>query len=205
MKVADEKDLELRQKYDKSHNKAGHVSFRLNVQERSVLEKMMQDEDWANVSRYIKHKLFDGKEKLRYKQMKRSADRQNIEIIMSKLLEDLALSFGYVNYRFNYELEKLNETKVRDERYLKKLVAIMGDWREDVLSRTDAIYKDCEEILKYLAIEVEKKEIDQMRFVPDYIIDEASKNWNDTTSPEAREAARRVVEEFEKKYGRKLM
>ena len=182
------KDNKLKKKYNDTLNKKNRVSIRFNPEEMSVLEKMMQDEDWSNVSRFIKYKLFNGKEKSQYRQMKRSGERQNIEIIMTNLMEELALNFGYMNYRFNYKLELLNDMKVKDEKYLSKLIAIMGDWREDVLSRTDAIYKDCEEILKFLAIEIEKKEID-----------------HDTTSPEAREAARRVVEEFEKKYGRKLM
>ena len=75
----------------------------------------------------------------------------------------------------------------------------MKNWNDSVERKTDMIFKDCKEILKRMDIIVERKQQDYLRNLPQSVLDEYGRDWNDTGSPEFMEAVRRMHERTEKK------
>jgi len=191
-------DKILKQRYDRSRK---IIPLRLSVKEQIFLERMMKDEDWENASGFIRYKLFREMEQTNFRKMIRRADNDDIQIIMKTLLDNLSREIGYLNYRFNYELERLEENQGKfTERMAKKILWTMGQYRKNVMERTSYVLSDCEDILRSIGLKIEREQEESVRYAPDCVIDKARKDWNDTTSPEALEGVRRDFEEFHKKY-----
>lgn len=196
--MASGKTPELKRKYNEISAK-NLVHFRLNSQEASLLERMMKEVGFINISGFIKYKLFGVNPEGPYKRMLRSGDRNDIEIVMKNLIEEMNSTIGYLNYKLDFELRRIEkESSGMDEKTARRLTAKIVECKEAVLKKTDAIFTDCQEILKYIKIHVEREKIDSIRFATDEEIEKASKDWNDTTSPEAIEAARRILEKVDK-------
>jgi len=190
---------ELKKEYDKSRNV---LHLRLSNREWTVLEKMMSEQEWKNTAGFIKYKIFgdDCEVDSKYSKLKRSTEKEDVQMIMKNLMTSLVGEIGYLNYRFNYELEKLDKSLDKiDDAAAKKILATMTQWKKNVMERTEQVCFDCQDILKYIDIKIDKIKKENIQFAPDSIIEKARKDWNDTMSPEALEGARRDFVEFHKK------
>lgn len=189
-------DKIVRKEYEK---RVKAIAIKFNYEERVIIKKMMDEDDWLNMSGFIKYKVFGCSKYVRnkYQRMKKEVKPEDIQMIMQNLMTTLSDAISYLNYRFNYELEKLEREKggysLKEHR---RLLAIMYDWKKAVYARTEDAIKDCQQILHYIDIKTTREQKDSLIAMPDYVLDKVRKDWNNTTSPEALEAARRDMEIF---------
>lgn len=169
------------------------VGISMNPQEKSLLDAMMQKEEWENVGGFIKYKLFGMNTDYKYRKIIENADENLLQKILVNLMSDLNDQLDYINTRFTKELEDLKkETAMTDAKAISKWVSLIKSWNDSVEKKTDMIFKDCQQILSRMDIIVERKRQDFLRNLPQSVIDEHVRNWDDTTSPEMLEAVRRI-------------
>ena len=188
---------ELMKKYESGRNSAGIINIRLSPAERVVLEDMMKKEDWLNVSGFIKHKVFGGNPDNAYRRIIKRSAPEDVQLLMRELLGELATQIGYLNYRFGYEADQLGKIKDKEKKAAKR-ASLVKLWKEAVVSRTDAIYEDCEQILRHLSVNVDGLRQNDIRNIPDDIL-EKMVDWDDTSSPVAIELGRRINERHDRK------
>lgn len=156
---------------------------------------MMEKEEWENTGGFIKYKLFGMNPDYKYKKVIESADEGLLKKILVNLMSDMNDQIDYVNAKFTRELEDLkSSTAMTDSKSISKWVSLIKNWNESVEKKTDRIYQDCQLILKRMEIIVERKQQDYLRNLPQSVLDELMRNWDDTSSPEYYEAIRRIEE-----------
>lgn len=188
-------------KTDKKHfkklydSKIKKLSISLNPQEKSILDSMMQKEEWENVGGFIKFKLFGLKYEKKYHNAIASADEELLKKILINLMSDLNNQIDYINAKYTNELEHLKmTTQMVDAKSISKWVSLLKQWNDNVEKKTEQLFEDCKLLLSRMDIIVEKKKQDYLRSLPDSVLEEHIRNWNDTTSPEFQEYVRRQYE-----------
>ena len=190
MKKADRKHF--RKLYD---SKIQKLSISLNPIEKSLLDSMMQKEGWENTGGFIKFKLFGLKYEKKYHRAIASANEETLKKILINLMSDLDDQLDYINAKYTRELETLKmTTQMVDAKSISKWVALLKQWNDNVEKKTEQIFEDCKLLLSRMDIIVEKKKQDYLRNLPDSVLEEHIRNWNDTTSPEFQEYVRRQYE-----------
>ena len=110
-------------------------------------------------------------------------------------MSDLNNQLDYINAKYTKELETLKMTiPMVDAKSISKWVALLKQWNDNVEKKTEQIFEDCKLLLSRMDIIVEKKKQDYLRNLPDSVLEEHIRNWNDTTSPEFQEYVRRQYE-----------
>lgn len=176
------------------------VGISMNPHEKSLLDAMMQKDDWENVGGFIKYKLFGLDYQKKYKKSIQEADCDLLKKILINLIEDLNNQLDYINAKFTSELEELKKTTAMvDAKSISKWVSLLKNWNESVENKSDLLFNDCKFLLERMDIIVEKKKQDYLRNLPDSILEQYARNWDDTTSPEFQEYVRRMHERTEKK------
>lgn len=177
------------------------VSIMFNSSEQSLLEIEMKKVQATATASFIKYKLFgmDSEEKFQRK-LNAIATNDDIKIILKNEIEELNNAIDYINLRFNREIDSFEQEygNSTDQRTIAKRVAILNDWQVSLQNKTDKIFLDLQTILKRMDIIVERKKQENLRAMPQSLLDEYVKNWNDTTSPEVHEAGRRMLERTKK-------
>ena len=188
-------------KTDKKHfkklydSKIKKLSISLNPQEKSILDSMMQKEEWENVGGFIKFKLFGLKYEKKYHNAIASADEELLKKILINLMSALDDQLDYINAKYTRELELLKvSTAMIDAKAISKWVSLLKQWNDSVERKTNQLFYDCKLLLSRMDIIVEKKKQDYLRNLPDSVLEEHIRNWNDTTSPEFQEYVRRQYE-----------
>lgn len=190
MKKADRKHF--RKLYD---SKIQKLSISLNPIEKSLLDSMMQKEGWENTGGFIKFKLFGLKYDKKYYSAIASANEETLKKILINLMSDLDDQLEYINAKYTRELELLKvSTAMIDAKAISKWVSLLKQWNDNVEKKTEQIFEDCKLLLSRMDIIVEKKKQDYLRNLPDSVLEEHIRNWNDTTSPEFQEYVRRQYE-----------
>ena len=185
---------ELKKKRDASKIQIG---LTLSAQQNAVLSKMMEADDWSNRSGFIKYKIFGDSEEYQYKKMLESGEEKDIQKVIISLVSDMNRQIDYINFRFDSELiEFKNQMGKIDEIKAKKWLTYLEEWKTALQKKTDDIFFDCETILRAINIKVERKDYKDVRNLPDYVLEKAAQNWNDTDSPLVKERARRQLEKF---------
>ena len=188
-------------KTDKKHfkklydSKKKLVGISMNPTEKSLLDAMMKKEEWENVGGFIKYKLFGLSYEKKYHNAINTADEELLKKILINLMSDLNNQLDYINAKYTKELEALKmTTQMVDAKSISKWVALLKQWNDNVEKKTEQIFEDCKLILSRMDIMVEKKKQDYLRNLPDSVLEEHIRNWNDTTSPEFQEYVRRQYE-----------
>ena len=190
-------DKNIKKEYDKRRM---HVYLWLNAKEAAVLEKLMSEDDWSNSAGFIKDRIFAGKLDTVYARMIREAKKDDIEIVLRSLMTELQNSLGYLNYRFTYELDKIEKLAADDKsKELRQNIAKMREWKNAVQGRTEQISENLEAIFRMLKIRFEKQRVESVRYATDEMLEKATRDWNDTDSPEIHEIARRAHENLRRK------
>lgn len=183
--------------YDKKIKK---LAISLHPEEKSILDAMMQKEEWENAGGFIKYKLFGLDYKRRFKNTIENADEELLKKILINIFSDLNDQLDYINVRNTRELEDLKRTTpMVDTKTVSKWVSLLNNWNESVESKTTAVLDDLQLILRRMDILVEKKKQDYLRSLPDSVLEEHVRNWDDTSSPEFIEYTRRMLERTSKK------
>ena len=176
------------------------IGISMNPEEKSLLDAMMQKEEWENIGGFIKYKLFGLDYKKKFKNTVLSSDEEMLKKTLINLFSDLNDQLDYINARNTRELEDLKRTTpMVDAKTVSKWVSLLNNWNESVESKTTALLDDLQLILKRLDIIVEKKKQDYLRSLPDSVLEEYARNWDDTSSPEYLEYTRRMLENTKKK------
>ncbi len=178
------------------HDQGSCVKLRLSPTERVLLKDMMKKEDWLNVSGFIKHRIFGDNPDNAYRRIIKRSTPEDVQLLMRELLGELATQIGYLNYRFGYETDQLDKINDKEKKAAKR-ASLVKLWKEAVVSRTDAIYEDCEQILRHLSVNVDGLRQNDIRNIPDDIL-EKMVDWDDTSSPVAIELGRRINERHER-------
>jgi hypothetical protein len=188
-------------KTDKKHfkklydSKKKLVGISMNPTEKSLLDAMMKKEEWENVGGFIKYKLFGMRYEKKYHNAINTADEELLKKILINLMSDLNNQLDYINAKYTKELETLKmTTQMVDAKSISKWVALLKQWNDNVEKKTEQIFEDCKLLLSRMDIIVEKKKQDYLRNLPDSVLEEHIRNWNDTTSPEFQEYVRRQYE-----------
>ena len=176
------------------------VGISMNPEEKSILDAMMQKEDWENTGGFIKYKLFGLDYKKRFKNTVETADEDLLKKILINLFTDLNAQLDYINIRNTRELEDLKRTTpMVDTKTISKWVSLLNNWNEAVENKASALLNDLQLVLKRMDIVVERKKQDYLKSLPDSVLEEQVRNWDDTSSPEFLEYTRRMLERTEKK------
>lgn len=188
-------------KTDKKHfkklydSKKKLVGISMNPTEKSLLDSMMKKEEWENVGGFIKYKLFGFDYEKKYRNAINNADEELLKKILINLMTDLTDQLDYINARYTKELEILKQTTAMvDAKSISKWVSLLKQWNDNVEKKTEQLYNDCKLLLSRMDILVEKKKQDYLRSLPDSVLAEYVRDWNDTTSPEVLEYIRRKEE-----------
>ncbi len=190
MKKADRKHF--RKLYD---SKIQKLSISLNPIEKSILDSMMQKEGWENTGGFIKFKLFGLKYDKKYHNAIASANEETLKKILINLMSNLDDQLDYINAKYTRELELLKvSTAMIDAKAISKWVSLLKQWNDNVERQTNQLFYDCKLLLSRMDILVEKKKQDYLRNLPDSVLEEHIRNWQDTTSPEFQEYVRRQYE-----------
>lgn len=193
-------------KTDKKHfkklydSKIKKLSISLSPTEKSLLDSMMKKEEWENVGGFIKYKLFGLDYEKKYRNAINNADEDLLKKILINLMTDLNDQLDYINARYTKELEFLKQTTAMvDAKSISKWVSLLKQWNDNVEKKTDQLYNDCKLLLSRMDILVEKKQQDYLRSLPDSVLEQYVRDWNDTTSPEVLEYIRRKEEKRKNK------
>lgn len=193
-------------KTDKKHfkklydSKIKKLSISLSPTEKSLLDSMMKKEEWENAGGFIKYKLFGFDYEKKYRNAINNADEELLKKILINLMTDLNDQLDYINARYTKELEILKQTTAMvDAKSISKWVSLLKQWNDNVERKTDQLFNDCKLLLSRMDILIEKKQQDYLRSLPDSVLAEYVRNWNDTTSPEVLEYIRRKEEKRKKK------
>lgn len=193
-------------KTDKKHfkklydSKKTLVGISMNPTEKSLLDSMMKKEEWENVGGFIKYKLFGFDYEKKYRNAINNADEDLLKKILINLMTDLADQLDYINARYTKELENLKQTTAMvDAKAISKWVSLLKQWNDNVEKKTEQLYNDCKLLLSRMDILVEKKKQDYLRSLPDSVLEQYVRDWNDTTSPEVLEYIRRKEEKRKNK------
>lgn len=197
------RNKKLKKEYDRRRN---FVLISLNSSESSLLEIEMKKCEATVKSSFIKYKLFglDSEDKFQ-RTLSNVTSESDIKTIIEKEVKELNNAIDYINIRFNREIEAFQAdfAGADDKRAINKRVAIMNDWQQSLQNKTDKIFLDLQILLERMDIIVERKKQEEVRTMPQSILDEYVKNWNDTTSPEIYEAGRRMLERTKNKNDKK--
>lgn len=194
-----EKTKILQQQYRQifAESKNSPIMLRFNNKERALLETMMKEEEWENMSGFIKYKLFGDKVDKAYEKKIGDLKKEDIMTAMKYLIDTLNTNIGYMNFRFTYELEQLENIENPGKKFNRK-ISILKEWINECKKRNVDLYETSEKILTSMNIKVKKILQEDVRYAPQSLLDKVSKDWNDTTSPLALEAARRNYENIKK-------
>ena len=179
-------DKELKKEYDKRRT---NVLLTLNHKELTVLQKLMEKDGWCNRSGFIKEAIFGENINTKYKKVLRNGSDKDIVNAIHNLLQELVNDYGYINYRFNYELEKIEKD---DPKISQKKLNVLKAWRDDVAYTTEDTINVLMNVLKAQKIKVEIERQEAIRYAPDSVLKEKLKDWNDISSPEIIELGRRI-------------
>lgn len=188
-------------KTDKKHfkklydSKKKLVGISMNPTEKSLLDSMMKKEEWENVGGFIKYKLFGFDYEKKYRNAINNADEDLLKKILINLMSDLNDQLDYINAKYTKELEILKQTTAMvNAKSISKWVSLLKQWNDNVEKKTDQLFNDCKLLLSRMNILIEKKQQDYLRSLPDSVLAEYVRDWNDTTSPEVLEYIRRKEE-----------
>ena len=181
-------DKNLKTEYDK---KKVQVKLQLNFKEKTILDSMMENDGWQNTAGFIKDRLFGVSKDAKYAKILQESKVEDYKKIIINLITEMNNVLGYLNYRFTYELDRIDRDEKEEEKKKAKAQKLMREWKSAVLLRTEEMSTSIRSILHILGIKAEKEHEDAVRYAPDSVLEKAASNWNDINSPEIHELVRR--------------
>lgn len=167
------------------------VCISFSTKEQALLEKKMHDEDWSNTGGFIKNTLFGDDIDEVYQNMLSESDKDGILIIMKVLLENFSDELIYSNYRMRDIFEFYEKKSMNSALEIKNFKRV-GMWRNNLEKKIDNLLRDVRLLLHHYDVDIKGHENDKIRGLPQKLIDEKLKNWDDNQSPEIIEHARRI-------------
>jgi len=188
----------LKKEYDKKLNQ---VMLRLSLEEKIVLKKKMEQDQWTNVAGWIKWRIFGNSVLRDYAKTKHSTSKEDIALVMQNLLSQLVATTAYINYRFNLELEKIEKADLSTD-IARKLVSKMTLWKNTLEERSETLLRDIQEILYFINVRTVVEKKSDIENLPDEILEKALEDWNNSQSPEIMELISRRFRQFQRRLDR---
>lgn len=194
-------DIEGKKRFKKLYDaQKVRISISMNPYEKSILDTMMYREGWKNVGGFMKYKLLGLDYTERFNDTVAEAEEAELQRILVNLFSHLSDQLDYVNRRYEEELVDLKRTTpMVDRKSVSKWVSLLNNWNISVENKIASLMCDLSLMLKRMDIIIERKERDNLREMPDSVLEEYARNWDDTSSPEFLEYTRRMLEQSEKK------
>lgn len=146
------KDQNIKKEYYKSKDK-GRIVVRLNPEEKTLLELAMREEEWNNVSGFIKYKLFGFDTDYKIKKVITSRNGENIALLIQNELAELNNNLAYFRYRYDRDMNQLyREEGVNVQDWKNATV----DWHKRALEKMKDIYQSIKDISRELDIEISR-------------------------------------------------
>ena len=188
---------ELRSEYDKRRRL--QIKIDLSPKEASILDKMMREGDWDNRSGFIKYKLFGESADRKFSRMVHYAKYDDVISIVKNAVIEMNDNLGYLNYKFDYQLRRLEQDKgLPSDKQIVKRLSHLIKYKNKVREKIEEMYFLLESLLANQNIQIQELKLEDVRYMSDEALEKAAKDWNDLTSPEAKEAARRIYEKYMK-------
>ena len=194
-------DIENKKRFKKLYDaKKVRITVSMNPYEKSILDTMMYREGWKNVGGFIKHKLLGLDYAATFKDTVDSAEEEELKRILLNLFSHLSDQLDYVNRRYEEELVDMKRTTpMVDRKSVSKWLSLLNNWNIAVENKIASLLYDLSLVLKRMNIIVERNQQDNLRGMPDSVLEQYARDWNDTSSPEFLEYTRRMLERTEKK------
>ena len=194
-------DIEGKKRFKKLYDaQKVRISVSMNPYEKSILDTMMYREGWKNVGGFMKYKLLGLDYTERFNDTVAEAEEAELQRILVNLISHLRDQLDFVNRRNEEELVDLKRTTpMVDRKSVSKWVSLLNNWNISVENKIASLMCDLSLMLKRMDIIIERKERDNLREMPDSVLEEYARNWDDTSSPEFLEYTRRMLERTEKK------
>ena len=112
----------------------GAVPIRFNPKERTLLQEAMINEDWDNLSGFIKSKLFGVDCEKKVDDLVASRESESIGRLLLNATLDLAGQIEYLNYRYNRDMQQLWREEGTD---WKKWAKATKQWHNNMLEKTE--------------------------------------------------------------------
>lgn len=129
--------------YDKLRNEKNFIGIRLNVEERTLLNTLMQKEGWENKSSFIKHCIFGDEpvEDIVSRVCKKTLMDNQVEFLVILLREcvlELANKYDYIRYRYDKDMGQLYKERGVD---VKKWAKVTNENHIALLQKTEEIFQ----------------------------------------------------------------
>ena len=162
--IVEKKMSEEKKKYFQMRNK-WTIPIRFNPQEMALLQTAMEEDDWTNVSGYIKYKLFGLSYEKRINEIVASNDSKAIGRLLLNCSLEHANTIEYLVYRYNRDMDRLRNEKGSD---WKEWAKVTKRWHRNMLMKTEETLTMLRQVCEVLNIrEYFEKPSDLIEIDPD--------------------------------------
>lgn len=186
---------DIRKEYERSLRR---MTLRLTAEEECLLRRMMEDDGWENASGFVKYRLF-GDGGRAYRKVLHSGRREDMETVLLTTAESLCRKMAYLGHRYDVTLADAETSADTADRRQMRRLEVMRVIKRAVVSATGATVHALTEMLDALEVRHGGSLLHAAAYVSDEDVAKARADSGDTTSPAAREAARRDAEEARRK------
>ena len=187
---------ETRNEYERSLRR---MTLRLSAEEECLLRRMMEDDGWENASGFVRYRLFGEDGDKEYRKVLHSGRREDMETVLLTTAESLCRKMAYLGHRYDVTMADAEATADSADRRQMRRLEIMRVIKRAVVSATDTTVHALTEMLDALEVRHGGSLLRAAEYVSDEDVAKARADSGDTTSPAAREAARRDAEEARRK------
>lgn len=142
---------EIKKAYHRQRDKSV-IKIRVNAAEKTLLDIAMKDEDWENVSGFIKYRLFGFEPDEAVRKIIKEKDKGKTEILLYNELKELNANLAFFKFRYDKDMRQLfREEGVNVEAWIKatRRTFLMAERSmKDILTY-------CKEIAQELKIDIE--------------------------------------------------
>lgn len=187
--------LDKTEKKQLSKKKYDYTCIRLSEEERVLLKKMMDEEEWLNAAGFFKYKTFGLDVENKYKQILRTSDPKDIEIVMETLLDSVANNLSFLCKKFEKGMElmekKLGKSDNTDgKRILSKFILLDKEFNATVR----LLLYTSERLLRNININVKNHDVADLKYCSDEELEAMCNTWDTADSPARHELLRRMYE-----------
>ena len=161
-------DKDEKQKYFNSKSNQ-MIRIRFTPEERTLLEDKMREEDWENMSSFIKYKIFGSNAEEKIEKRIKTKDPQTILSYLVNLLKKLNGYLEYFKYRYEKDMQQLYREEGADE---KKWINATRKWNLKALHEAQKVAAIITQIAETMGLKV--------RF--DQTYDESEDQYADTSA-----------------------
>lgn len=146
MKKTRTADDEDKKRYMSMKNK-NIIYLRINANEKTLLETMMRDEKWTNLSAFVRYKLFGEDAEMRVEKLIEKKEPEDLAILLRNSVLELAQYFLYSYSRYEKDMAQLwKEEGVN----MNAWTSATNKWHRNLVKKTENYF----DLLRKIASEL---------------------------------------------------